>query len=76
MSKHNRFSSGRGMRYTKLQQNHYMNNRDKSLFYILNSNKACISTELVNLIYKKLEKNQELKIETTEQELCKPEKKE
>ena len=34
------------MRYTKLQQNHCMFNRGKSTLCIVNSNKACISTEL------------------------------
>ena len=64
------------MRYTKLQHNYYMNNREKSTFCIVNSTKAFIPTELANLIYVKLEKNQVLRIKTIIQELSKPEKRE
>ena len=53
-----------------------MNNRSKSTFCIVNSNKVCVSTQLVNLIYDKVERNQVLRIETIKQELCKLEKKE
>ena len=52
----------KGMRYTKLQQNHCINNRGKSTICIVNSNKACISTELANSIYDKVEKNQVFRI--------------
>ena len=45
-----------------------MNNGGKSTFCILNCNKACISTELANLIYDRVGKNQVLRIETIEQE--------
>ena len=64
------------MRYTRLQQNHCMKNRDKSNFCIVDSNKACISADLANLIYDKEEKNQVLGIETKKQELCILEKRE
>ena len=69
-------SEERGMKYTELQQSHCMNNRVKSSFCLVNSPKACISTELTSLIYSKVEKNQEPRIENIKQELCKPEKKE
>ena len=62
------------MRYNKLQQNHCMNNRDKSTFCIVNINMACISIELAHLICDKIEKNQALWIETIKQEMYKPEK--
>ena len=51
----------RGISYNKLQQNHCMNNRTESMFCIVNSNKARISTVLANLIYKKVEGNQVLR---------------
>ena len=57
------------MRYTKLQQNHCMNNRGKSTFCTVNSNDTCISTALANLIYHKVEKIWALRIETIKQEL-------
>ena len=40
----------RGMRCTKLQQNHCMNKIGKSTFCIVNSNEVCTSTQLANLI--------------------------
>ena len=52
-----------------------MNNRGESTFCIVNSNKAYTSMVLAYLIYDKVKKNQVLRGETTEQELCKPEKK-
>ena len=52
-----------------------MNNIVKSAFCIVNSNEACISTDVANLIYSKVEKNQVLRIETIKQQLCKLEKK-
>ena len=42
----------------------------------VNKDKACISTELANLIYDKVEKNQELRIENTQETLSKPDKEE
>ena len=65
----------RGMTYTNLQQNHYMNNRGKPSLCIVIRH-ACISPELANLIYDKVEKNQVLRIKTIKQELCKPDKEE
>ena len=62
------------MRYTKLQQNHCMDNRGKSNFHIANSKKACVSNELANLIYNKVEKNWVLRVKTIKLKLCKPEK--
>ena len=53
-----------------------MNNRGKSSFCTVNSNKACIWTELANLLYNKVENNDVLRIETIEQKLWKPEKRE
>ena len=53
-----------------------MNNRGKSTFCVINSDKLCISTDLANLIYDRVEKNQLLRIKTLKQELCKPEKNE
>ena len=53
-----------------------MNNRGKSTFCIVNSNKACISTELANLIYDEVEKYQVHRTRTMKQELCKPGKRE
>ena len=47
-----------------------MNNRGKAAFGIVNSNKVCVSIELANLIYDKVE------IEIIKQELYKLEKKE
>ena len=51
-------------------------NRGRSTCCTVNSNNACISTELANLIYDKVENNDVLTIETVKQELGKPEKKE
>ena len=67
------------MRYTELQHNHCINNKGKSSFCIVNSNsvnsnKTCITTELANLIYNKVENNEILRIKTIKQELNKPEK--
>ena len=53
-----------------------MNNGGKLTFCIVNSNKACVTTELAKLIYNKVEKNWVLRTETIKQELKKPEKKE
>ena len=64
------------MKYTKLQENHCMNDRGTSSFCSVNSNKPCVSTKLANLIYDKAKKNQVLRIETIKQELHKPQKKE
>ena len=64
------------MKYTKLQQKHYINNSHKSSFCIVNSNKACLSNQLAYLIYDKVEKYKVLSIETIKQELCKPEENE
>ena len=63
-------------RYTMLQQNHCMENRGKSTFCIVNSNKTYTSTVLADLIYGKVEKNQVLRTESVKQELCKSEKRE
>ena len=49
--------------------NHCMNNIGKSFFCIVYRNKACVSNELANLIYYKVEKNQACRIETIKQEL-------
>ena len=46
----------RGIRDTKIKQNYCMKNRCKSAFCIVNSNKACVSTELANYIYNEIEK--------------------
>ena len=46
------------------------------MFCIVDSDKACISTKLANLIYDLVEKNQVFRIKTVQQEFCKPEKKE
>ena len=40
-----------------------MNNAGKSIFCFINSDKAGVSAELPNLLYNKVEKNQELRIE-------------
>ena len=47
-----------------------MDNRNKSYFCDVNTDKACILTELANLIYNKVEKNQVHGIETIQHELC------
>ena len=64
----------RKVKYTKLQQIQSMNSEGKSTFCIVNSDMACISTELANLIYDKSEKNKVLRMETIQQELVKSEK--
>ena len=48
-----------------------MDIRRKSNFHNINSNKAYISTELANLIYDKVKKNQVLGLATIHHELCK-----
>ena len=62
----------REVTYTKLQDTQCMNNKGESTFCIANSDKACISTELADLIYEKVETNWVFRIETIQQELCKP----
>ena len=52
-----------------------MNSEGQATAYIANSGKACISTELADLIHDKVQKNQTHKIGTIQQELCMPEKK-
>ena len=52
-----------------------MNSKGKPIFCIVNSDKACISTELADLIYDKIEKDQALRIEIIQQDICKPEEK-
>ena len=61
-------------RDAKQKQNHCMNNRGRSTFCIINSNKACMSTELASLIYNMVEKIQAVLMKTIKQELCKPDK--
>ena len=41
-----------------------MNDRGKSTFCIVNSYKACVSTEQANFIYNQVEENQVHRIET------------
>ena len=64
------------MTFTSPGHTQCMNSKGKLTFYIVNSDKACISTELADLIYDNIERNQVLRIETIKQELCKPEKEE
>ena len=48
---------------TKLQQTQCKNSKGKSTFCVVNSDKAFISTELADLMYGKVEKNQVLGID-------------
>ena len=64
------------MIYTKIQLIQCINSKGTSAFCIVNNDKACISTELVDFIYNKVEKNQVLWLQTIQQELCKPQKQE
>ena len=45
-----------------------MNNRGESTVCIVKSNEVCIATELFDLIYNKVEKNQVLRIKTMKED--------
>ena len=69
----------RRMKSTEVQCNHYMNNGGQSSFFtansiIVNSNKACISSELASLIYNEVENKEVLRSMTIKQVLCEMEK--
>ena len=50
--------------YIRLQKVQCISSKGKSSFCIINSHKTCISTEVADLIYDKVEKNQVPRIET------------
>ena len=53
-----------------------MIDKGKSTLHTVNSDKACISIDVTDLIYNKVEKNKVFRIKTLQQKLCIPENKE
>ena len=59
----------RNVKFNELQLIKCMNNRSKSNFHNINSDKECKLTELAQIKYDKVEKSEVLWIETVQQEL-------
>ena len=64
------------MTYANSDQIQCIRSKGKPTFCIVNSDMACIPTDLASLIHNKAEKNHVLRIGTIQQEIGNPEKEE